>query len=382
VNARFTIDGSDALERQLEQLCSQVLLGVQQVVTPRKLEALVLGGGYGRGEGGVLETDQGHQPYNDLEFYVFLRGPRLWNQRQFGSGLAALGESLSQQAGLHVEFKIDSLERLRSEPISMFSYDLVSAHRIIFGLNPVFSDCSHHLAASRLPLSEATRLLFNRCSGLLLVRDMLRQPNLDSEQSDFVGRNLAKARLALGDAALVALHQYHWSARTRATRLADLDSSESAPELPALRQHHAQGLEFKFHPRKVSRTVAEFVLEHQDVSGLAAKIWLWIEGRRLRQPFASMREYAFSASNKCPETLGVRNRLLTMKTFGPSAALDAMATRYPRERLFNSLPLLLWNGEVSREPDIQRHLQKQLRTSASDWEGLVAAYKEVWPSYG
>ena len=59
-----------------------------------------------------------------------------------------------------------------------------------------------------------------------------------------------------------------------------------------------------------------------------------------------------------------------------------VASRYPRERLFNSLPLLLWNGEVSREPEIQRHLQRQLRSTASDWTGLVAAYKEIWSGYG
>ena len=35
-------------------------------------------------------------------------------------------------AGLHVEFKIDSLERFRHGPITMFSYDLVSGHKPIW----------------------------------------------------------------------------------------------------------------------------------------------------------------------------------------------------------------------------------------------------------
>ena len=77
-----------------------------------------------------------------------------------------------------------------------------------------------------------------------------------------------------------------------------------------------------------------------------------------------------------------KNYLLTMRTFGPAGAISRLADRYPRERLFNSLPLLLWNGEVSREPEVRRHLQKQLCSRASDWAGLVAAYKEIWPPYG
>ena len=44
-----------------------------------------LGGGYGRGEGGVLRSPESgeDQPYNDLEFYVFTRGSALIAERRF-----------------------------------------------------------------------------------------------------------------------------------------------------------------------------------------------------------------------------------------------------------------------------------------------------------
>ena len=119
ISLRFTIDGSDALEARLRAICDQVSAGIEAIVPPRKVEAVVLGGGYGRGEGGVLRTETGDQPYNDIEFYVFVHGARLWNERKYGASLCALGERLST-AGLHVEFKLDSLERLRRMPISMF----------------------------------------------------------------------------------------------------------------------------------------------------------------------------------------------------------------------------------------------------------------------
>jgi len=71
-----------------------------------------------------------------------------------------------------------------------------------------------------------------------------------------------------------------------------------------------------------------------------------------------------------------------MKTFGLKAINDALAWRYPRERLFNALALLLWEPEAPAEPTVRRLLQKQLHTSASDWAGWVAAYKNIWPNYG
>src|SRR3954452_6867446 len=94
---RFTIDGSAELEARLGTICEQSLQGVQAIVPAQKLEALVLAGGYGRGEGGVLRTGTSDEPYNDLEFYLFLRGNRLLNERRYHARLAHLAERLSLQ---------------------------------------------------------------------------------------------------------------------------------------------------------------------------------------------------------------------------------------------------------------------------------------------
>jgi hypothetical protein len=152
--------------------------------------------------------------------------------------------------------------------------------------------------------------------------------------------------------------------------------------LDEIRRHHAAGVGFKLHPLRISKSAETFAAEHSEIAALASEVWLWLESRRLKQSFTSIQDYAFSQRSKCPETSVWRNYLLNARSFGPKAALGALGGRYPRERLFNSLPLLLWNGEVSREPDVQRHLQNQLETHCSDWAGLVAAYKEVWPAYG
>src|SRR4026208_58931 len=76
---RFTLDGNDELEDHLRQVCHAVLGGVRRVVPEHTLEAVILAGGYGRGEGGVLNSESGDWPYNDLEFYVCLRGNRFLN---------------------------------------------------------------------------------------------------------------------------------------------------------------------------------------------------------------------------------------------------------------------------------------------------------------
>src|SRR6476660_7221197 len=95
-NARFTIDGSDRLEALLDRLCSDIADQICDLVPPKHLQAIVLGGGYGRGEGGVLRVANGaDEPYNDIEFYVFIHGNRHGNCRRYGSALSKIAELTS-----------------------------------------------------------------------------------------------------------------------------------------------------------------------------------------------------------------------------------------------------------------------------------------------
>lgn len=431
MNKRFTIDGSNALEQRLGALCSEVARQVSGIIPAAKLQGIVLGGGYGRGEGGVLNTETGDEPYNDLEFYVFLRGNRLINQRRYESALNDLANQLSLDAGIHVEFKCDSIQRFKHTTVSMFSYDLVAGHQSVCGEPNIFQSCEHHLDARLIPLSEATRLLFNRCSGLLLVREKLsrqnvcgadiwsaaandarhrfgidrpdgaspsavdatlcrRTPNdgtyqlrsVSTDDADFIGRNLAKAKLALGDAVLVVCGDYHWSCRERNRRLAQLSVSELPPQFSEIKKLHAEGIEFKLHPCRSSGAADHFERAYRELSRLCSELWLWLESIRLQEPFFTPRDYSLYPANKCPESSVWRNCLLNLRTFGVKSINDALAWRYPRERLLNALPLLLWESKTPAEPTLQRLIQKQLHTAASDWAGWVAAYKSIWPNYG
>jgi hypothetical protein len=255
-------------------------------------------------------------------------------------------------------------------------------HKIIFGDETLFEGCEHHLAANHIPGSEAVRLLFNRCSGLLLVQDMLRAQNLDAEQCDFIGRNLAKAQLGFGDAVLTLFGHYHWNCRERHERLNKLKPFSPPPWLPEVRRHHAEGVVFKLHPRRATSPKSEFEPQFAELHHLGRRVWLWLESRRLNHPFESVRDYALSDLRKCPETAPGRNCLINLKTFGPRAPFTGGFFRYPRENLFNALCLLLWDDGVLQEPALLRRLQNQLKARTTRWQDLIPAYQRLWQNYG
>lgn len=380
MNSRFTIDGSPAMESHLATTCDQVLAGVRQLAPASQLEGVLLGGGYGRGEGGVLKTPAGDLPYNDLEFYVFLRGNAILAEKKFRHPLHELGERLSPAAGLEVEFKVLTLDKLRRSAPSMFYYDLVAGHRWQLGDDTLLAGCEHHHDAAHIPLYEATRLLMNRCSGLLYAAERLERRDFGPEEADFVGRNLAKAQLAFGDVLLTAHGQYHWSCRERHQRLsqwcaslAPAKNSFPAETAAKLLAQHESGVDFKLHPHRSTESRESLVARHQELSVLGKTLWLWLESKRLGTAFASAREYAATPLNLCPETSGLRNRLVNARAFGAAALTDA---RYPRERLFRALALLLW--EPAALTDYRGPLQANLRTTAADRPGLTTAYAGLW----
>ncbi|HWA26665.1 MAG TPA: hypothetical protein VG734_13475 [Lacunisphaera sp.] len=375
---RFTLDGDPGLEAHLADICDRVRIGIEQLVPRDRLEGVLLGGGYGRGEGGVLLTTAGDRPYNDLEFYVLLRGPTILNEWRYRSGLAKLAHALSGPAGVEVEFKVISVASLQRSAITMFYYDLVCGHRRVCGRPGLLTGCAHHRRGGDIPLAEATRLLLNRGSGLLFSRQRLNRHPFTADDADFVERNLAKARLALGDAVLTACGQYHWSCRERVRRLARLQPGGEPPWLEAVRTEHARGMIFKLRPHRSERSVVELEKDFAELSQLSRRVWLWLESRRLGTDFRSPVDYALHRAPKCPGAPAWRNWLVNGRRLGLKELLSRRAFRYPRERLLRALPVLLWQPALLVDAGVRHCLQRELRTPAADAAGLAVAYTRLW----
>lgn len=371
---RYTLDGSEDLEKWIDSVCREISRDIQAFVPASRLQALALAGGYGRGEGGVLRSTERDAPYNDLEFFVFLAGSSRLNEKRYGARIHELEQRMTAKIGIDVEFKISSLESIASGPTTMFGYDLVNGHRIFAGADDALAVCRHHADATRIPPQEAIRLLMNRCSGLLFAKQRLEGTSFTTADADFVARNIAKAQLALGDALLAISGRYHWSCRERHERLKSI--TESPIPLASLLSFHQDGVEFKLHPHTSSATREELMELHEKVSSNAWLVWRHVEEFRLKHPIITPMSYA-GAHTKCPETFALKNALLRLRTFGINGWLTGQTFRYPREALLNSLTILLWDTKAADFP----WLSRQLVSPVGNWSDAVAAYQKLWNRY-
>jgi len=121
-------------------------------------------------------------------------------------------------------------------------------HHLICGEPNIFRDCQHHLDASAIPLSEATRLLFNRCRRpSCSFEEKLSSTTIrpGSQRAAFLGKTPISSdaiwpkRNSLWGMPVLAVHgKYHWSCRERNQRLMKLSLSEPPPQFSEIKKHH------------------------------------------------------------------------------------------------------------------------------------------------
>ena len=157
------------------------------------LYALALGGGYGRGEGGVQLIDGEERPYNDLDFCLAVNDKSRVDQ----AALQAISQSWAPHLGLHVDFSRPlSPEDLRDLPPWLVWKELIEGHIHLAGDKEAFTGRGLAWLKRPLPRVEAAKLLLNRGGGLLWAMRVERGIEPEPDQG-FILRNYQKCVLSL-----------------------------------------------------------------------------------------------------------------------------------------------------------------------------------------
>ncbi len=220
-NEHFTAEDDPAVEQAIADMLRRLADEIRQLANADHI-ALYLGGGYGRGEGGVLVTENGqHLPYNDLDFFVFSKGLSATKRKVFDAELAVIAPRYEKESSVSVDFApAKPIEKLIKERHTLMYQELLYSHRHVCGPDLLADvECPD---AHELPILEALRLLVNRGMGLLFAAQQLADAPkdddghvIDGKAIDFAIRNLHKAALGAGDALLIAQQRYDYNLERR-----------------------------------------------------------------------------------------------------------------------------------------------------------------------
>jgi len=207
MTTNYTLANDAIVNALLDATVRELAADLAQLPARNFLEAVLLGGGYGRGEGGATPD---HRPYNDLDFFVITKtGTGGEIRTQIDQSLQPLRQKYHEKLGIDVDFapsrNLDTLDKISK---SMMFQELKYGHITVSGNEHALSGFAT-VPAAELPHLEGFRLLLNRGAGLLFACQ-------DLEKSvDFNVRNLYKSILGCHDALLVIGNAYDYSFRRR-----------------------------------------------------------------------------------------------------------------------------------------------------------------------
>jgi hypothetical protein len=220
--ARYTQHPDPRADQAVAETVQTVVEAVLETIgEPR---AIVLTGGFGRGEGAVIRDTTGRlRAYNDLDLIVVDDVDR----RQ---AVRALAQQLPGRLGLAFVDLSWSDGRWEQLPACMATIDLKFGSQVVFGDTRVLDRVPTYVSRD-LPASDLIRLLLNRAWGVL--SGPWREDHTP-EPTAYQRYQLAKAFVALGDAYLWRWGGYDSSYRVRAERFKWLAPGAGvAPELAA-----------------------------------------------------------------------------------------------------------------------------------------------------
>ena len=344
---RYTIDGNDRLEQRIGNDMECIRDAALKAVSPENMTALVLGGGYGRGEGGVYLVDGEERPYNDYDFFVVVpftaRPKRRWVAQQ----LQALRHDLEPRCGIHVDFSPPMpVSKLAEYPRELMFLEAKQGHRVIYGPQDVFNALPDY-DERQIPLEEGARLLMNRGVGLWMALDLFDRGGPGNQDDyEFIVRNIYKALMAMGDVVLFLHGAYSVSYQKRWERFAALDMND-LPESDRVRAGYQTSLNFKFRPDHRLPESKDLRTWLDEVCALYGKVFLWFEQQRLNAPEMDWAAYR-QRSHRLPyvsfgETL--RNMYRNGRCGTWRLWLCNNWTLHPRDNILKLLSGLLFDHE-------------------------------------
>ena len=376
---RYTPDGDEAVEARIARDQALIASAVQEALAPPEFRALVLMGGYGRGEGGYVLRDGTPEAYNDYDYFVVVRDLDRVRRNTVSEALAEKAKGLEHEVGVEVDFALLPEATLQGAEYSLMNAEMIWGHRVVAG-DPDVLDAMPPMPFGGLPAGEFTRLLLNRGALLLMNQMRLAEDSpLGPQEQEVFFKYLFKAVLACGDARLAGTHVYHPSYLKKLELLQAMDWSGKE----VLMDCYLQAWENKFHPN-YGRYASEDAMSWQD---RVVRSWLdtlcWFERWRTGKDVGDWIAYcspSFQKGQGGQSWGGLRNAAITLRDFGPAELVrrPRWSFRYPRERLISALPLLLSQTDDSATPALVNALAVPVGTS---WSDKAETFLRLWRRY-
>jgi len=366
----YSARGSAAFDRRVEEQLGRVIESVCRLCPD--LAALILVGGYARGEGTPLHLSESETPFNDYDLIVVTRGWLQGRRHGLRRRIDLLAEKLTVELGIAVDLHVESVSHLRRLPPTLFNIEAIHGHRVLWGDRDIMK-CAPAHPIEAVPRVEAARLLLNRGALLLHQKYAYRYFGHRDDPRFRTGKFVLKAHLAMGDALLIAASRYdvHYSVKRR--RIVEPFGVDS-PELTWIREHYLAAIETKESGKPQSLEKLEEEPSIIATRRVFARFVAQFEHQCLTDPAQTVRPVLRTAPRDLTSAAKSLVRTASLLKLRMIDAGLGWIIRPTEERLLTSLPPLL-----SDETDASRlRVASRLLGTSTDIETMSRRFLWLW----
>ncbi len=205
---RFVICGRPEINKIVAQDMRKVIHAICEELGA--VDAIILEGSYGRGEGAMIHRDERWMPVNDYDFCL------VTDRTVSKSSLETIRRKVLSESDIwRVDFSTISREGLRALKPRMVSFDRKYGSQVVYGDAGVL-DLIPEMRAEDIPLFEAEKEFYTRMTAFVLsFQTSFLKRNTTDDEAYRLRQQLAKALVACANASLFVKGQYRASAVER-----------------------------------------------------------------------------------------------------------------------------------------------------------------------
>ena len=238
-NLQLTYYSNKETQTSLNIVLREIALVFEKMFSTEQTAALILIGGYGRGEGGIMLKDGKYCPHNNLDIlYIY--------NKSIDAKLIQLADSQLQKiAEIHnigIDMSAINKQKLMRLNGLVIGYDMRYGHKTLLGDSQFLKEHKKFCIDNIDPV-DVRQLLVNRGTLLLINRVILKKETLTIDEKKLIIKHSIKAIIGYCDALLYFNGSYHWSYAQKQTNFSQLKGIDNS-----IKELYSQAILFRFMP--------------------------------------------------------------------------------------------------------------------------------------
>ncbi len=380
-NQKFTYYNNKSVEKFLYEVLEEVSSIFKDNFTYDETAALILIGGYGRGEGGIVVENGVHSPHNNLDLLYIYNG-------NISSKTVDLVNELLQITAIKYSIGIDMFAINKQKLLNInglvIAYDMRYGHKKLLG-NSNFLKEHKAFSIYNIDPADIRQLIVNRGTLLLINRLLLQKESLTKEEKKLIVKHTIKAIIGYGDALLYFNNLYHWSYAKKQSNM-----SESTSIDPKVKTLYSDAILFRFMPNYEEYLQKDLKAWNEELIEIFSSIHLHCEKINLSETELNWDKYLSTALDK--KSFSRQNLQQKLKSCLYGLKKPSIITEF--DNTFHAIsylqfgakgilsllfPYIAYKIHPKKYPNL---FKKTLSSKSNNEKSLLSAFLLLWAKYG